>query len=123
MAEGLTVIAAGLLVVLLIILSMFAFIELILKFDQVLRDRADRARAREEARKQKAIATTAPEREETLRRDELMAAIGVALHQHLTRRFASRGAAGVTGVGPTPWASSGRLGIMTERQRVTSRRG
>ena len=40
MAEGLTVIAAGLLVVLCIMASMFVLIEVILKIDQVMKDRA-----------------------------------------------------------------------------------
>jgi Na+-transporting methylmalonyl-CoA/oxaloacetate decarboxylase gamma subunit len=121
MVEGLTVIAVGLLVVLCIILTMFAFIEVILKFDQVSRNRTERARKREQARKEQAA--PAPEPEASLRRDELMAAIGFALHQHLTRGRARRSAAATPSSAPTPWVSSGRLGIMTERQRTTSRRG
>jgi ABC-type protease/lipase transport system fused ATPase/permease subunit len=120
MAEGLTVIAAGLLVVLCIILAMFAFIEVILKLDQVLRNRTERARAREEARANQAAST--PEVEASARQAEVTAAIGLALHLHLSRGVAMRSTAAKTGSGPTTWASSGRLGIMTERQRLTSRR-
>ena len=114
MAEGLTVIAAGLMVVLCIMASMFVLIEVILKIDQILKNRAERASAREEARRQEPEASRGG--------DEVIAAIGLALQQHLARRVAPRSAVSGTGSEPAPWASSGRLGIMTERQRVTSRR-
>jgi Na+-transporting methylmalonyl-CoA/oxaloacetate decarboxylase gamma subunit len=121
MAEGLTVIAAGLVVVLCIMASMFVLIEVILKLDQILKKRAERASAPEEARE--AEAARGEEPEAFPGGDEVIAAIGLALQQHFAKRFAPRSAASGTGPEPTPWASSGRLGIMTERQRVTSRRG
>jgi len=120
MAEGLTVIAAGLVVVLCMMLSMFVFIEALLKFDQILRDRAERASSRQQAKREEAAAA---EPEASSKGDEVIAAIGLALQKHLAGGVAFRSAARSTGAGPTPWASSGRLGIMTERQRVTSRRG
>jgi Na+-transporting methylmalonyl-CoA/oxaloacetate decarboxylase gamma subunit len=120
MAEGLTVIAAGLAVVLCIMASMFVLIEVILKIDQVLRDRAERASAGQEARE--AEAARGQEPKASPGGDEVIAAIGLALQQHLARRVAPRSATAGTGAEPTPWASSGRLEIMTERQRVTSRR-
>jgi hypothetical protein len=119
MAEGLTVIAAGLMVVLGMMLSMFVFIEVILKLDQILRDRAERAISRQAAEQEEA----AEEPEVPGKGDEVVAAIGLALQKHLAGGVASRSAARSASAGPTPWASSGRLGIMTERQRVTSRRG
>jgi Na+-transporting methylmalonyl-CoA/oxaloacetate decarboxylase gamma subunit len=121
MTEGLTVIAAGLVVVLCIMASMFLLIEVILKVDQVLRDRAERVAERRAALEAKA----APERqqEDSRGRNAAVAAIALALQQHLDRRVAPRSAAAEAGAAPTPWASSGRLEIMTERQRVTSRRG
>jgi Na+-transporting methylmalonyl-CoA/oxaloacetate decarboxylase gamma subunit len=118
MAEGLTVIAAGLVVVLCIMLSMFLFIEVILKFDQILRDRTERASSRQQAKQ-----AAAADPEASRKGDEVIAAIGLALQKHIAGGAAFRSAARSTGTGPTPWASSGRLGIMTERQRVTSRRG
>jgi hypothetical protein len=121
MTDGLTVIAAGLVVVLCIMASMFVLIEVILKIDQVLRDRAERAAARRAALEAEAV--QAAEQEASPGGDAVIAAIGLALQQHLARRVAPRSAAVDAGAGPTPWASSGRLGIMTERQRVTSRRG
>ena len=121
MAEGLTVIAAGLVVVLCIMASMFVLIEVILKLDQVLMGRAERKAARREARE--AEAARQADKEASPDGGAVIAAIGLALQQHLARRVAPRSAAADTGAGPTPWASSGRLGIMTERQRVTSRRG
>jgi hypothetical protein len=118
MTEGLTVIAAGLVVVLCIMASMFVLIEAILKLDKVLLDRAERAAARREARE----AARAEDQEASPGGDAVIAAIGLALQQHMARRVAPRSAAADTGAGPTPWAASGRLGIMAERQRVTSRR-
>lgn len=112
MAEGLTVIAAGLVVVLCIMASMFVLIEVILKLDQLLTARAERARAPEP--------TVASEKSEE--GDEVIAAIGLALQRHFAGGVASRGPAVSRGSGPNAWASSGRLGIMTERQRVTTRR-
>jgi hypothetical protein len=115
MAEGLTVIAAGLVVVLGIMASMFVLIEVILKFDQLLRDRAERALSPESA--EPAVASEAP-----AEGGEVIAAIGLALQKHLAGRAASRRPAVSRDSGPSAWASSGRLGIMTERQRVTTRR-
>ena len=112
---------AGLAVVLCIMASMFVLIEVILKLDQILKNRAERASARKEARE--AGAARGQEPEASPGGDEAIAAIGLALQQHFARRVAPRGAAPRAGTEPTPWASSGRLGIMTERQRVTSRRG
>lgn len=120
MTEGLTVIAAGLMVVLCMMLSMFVLIEVLLKFDQILRDRAERASSRQGAEQQEAAAAAEPE--DSGKGDEVIAAIGLALQKHLAGAGAARSAARSTGAEPTPWASSGRLGIMTERQRVTSRR-
>ena len=116
MAEGLTVIAAGLIVVLCIMASMFIFIEILLKLDQVSKDRAARASA------PPVVADSAAEDAEVSRkREEVIAAIGLALHKH-SAAGARRKAPTGTGSGPTPWASSGRLGIMNDRQRVTGRR-
>jgi len=119
MTEGLMVIAAGLLVVLCIMLSMFVFIEVILKFDQVLRDRAERASVLSEATR----ADSAPPADSEASRngDEVIAAIGLALQKHLAGGVL-RNTATSTGSGPTPWASSGRMGIMADRQRVTGHR-
>ena len=116
MAEGFTVIAAGLIVVLCIMLSMFVFIEVILKFDKLLRNRAERASSRQQAKQ-----AAAADPEAFRKGDEVIAAIGLALQKHFAAG-ALRNPATSTGSGPTPWASSGRLGIMAERQRVTSRR-
>jgi hypothetical protein len=114
----LTVIAAGLLVVLCIMLSMFIFIEALLKFDEILKNRAERASSPPVEK----LATAAAEDLETSRKeDEVIAAIGLALQKHSAAAAMRRVAAG-TGSGPTPWASSGRQGIMAERQRVTGRR-
>jgi hypothetical protein len=121
MTEGLTVILAGLMVVLAMMLSMFVFIEVLLKFDQILRDRAERAASRLRAEQEQAAEPEEPKAPGE--GDEVIAAIGLALQKHLARGVAARSAARGTDAGPTPWASSGRLGIMTERQRVTSRRG
>jgi hypothetical protein len=118
MAQGLTVIAAGLLVVLCIMASMFVFIEVLLKFDQVLQNRAERASAPPAAKHAEPAAGDA---EASRNQDEVIAAIGLALQKHSAAGAFRRVAAG-TGSGPTPWASSGRLGIMAERQRVTGRR-
>jgi hypothetical protein len=118
MTEGLTVIAAGLLVVLCIMASMFIFIEVLLKFDKILKNRAELASAPPAERPAAAAARDA----ETSRKgDEVIAAIGLALQKHSAAAAMRRVAAG-TGSGPTPWASSGRLGIMADRQRVTGRR-
>jgi hypothetical protein len=86
----------------------------ILKLDRLLADRAERARSAEPA---------APEVDPKASREggEVIAAIGLALQKHLAGAVASRRAASRPS-GPTAWASSGRLGIMTERQRVTTRR-
>ena len=119
MAEGFTVIAAGLIVVLCIMLSMFVFIEVILKFDKLLRNRAERAISRQQAKQAEVAAAADPEA--SRKGDEVIAAIGLALQKHFAAG-ALRSSAASTGSGPTPWASSGRLGIMAERQRVTSRR-
>jgi len=117
------VIAAGLVVVLCMMFSTFLFIELMLKFDQILRDRAGRASSRRQAKQAKqAEAAAAKDPEASRRGDEVIAAIGLALQKHIAGGAAFRSPARSTGAGPTPWASSGRLGIMTERQRVTSRR-
>jgi len=121
MVEGLTVIAAGLVVVLCIMLSMFLFIEVIFKFDQILSDRTERASSRQQEKQAEAAAAADPEA--SRKGDEVIAAIGLALQKHIAGGAAFRSAARSTGAGPTPWASSGRLGIMTERQRVTRRRG
>jgi len=121
MAEGLTVIAAGLAVVLGIMLSMFVCIEALPKLDQSLRDRAERASSGQTAKQEETAAVAKPEA--SGRGGEVIAAIGLALQQHLAGGVAFRSAARSADAGPTPWASSGRLGIMTERQRVTSRRG
>jgi hypothetical protein len=120
MAEGFTVIAAGLLVVLCMILSMFVFIEVILKFDQLLRNREERARSSLEAHNAEAAPTADPEGSRA--GDEVIAAIGLALHRQIAGRVVSRDTVTSRGPEPTPWASSGRLAIMTERQRLTSRR-
>ena len=119
MAEGLMVIAAGLLVVLCIMLSMFLFIEVVIKLDQVLRDRAERASA--PSGSTDAGPAPAADSEAPRNGDEVIAAIGLALQKHLAGGVL-RNAATSAGSGPTPWASSGRVGIMTERQRVTGRR-
>jgi hypothetical protein len=117
MSDGLTVIAAGLMVVLCIMASMFIFIEVLLTFDNILKRRAERASAPAEATQLAA----APDAEASRKKDEVIAAIGLALQRHLAGA-GLRSAATKTGPGPTPWASSGRMGIMAERQRVTSRR-
>jgi hypothetical protein len=119
MTEGLMVIAAGLLVVLCIMLSMFVFIEVILKFDQFLRDRAERASVLSVATR----AEPAPPRDSEASRngDEVIAAIGLALQKHLAAGVL-RNTATSSGSRPTPWASSGRMGIMADRQRVTGHR-
>jgi hypothetical protein len=101
--------------------SMFVLIEVILKLDQILKDRSERASALGEARE--AEVARGQEPEASPGGDQVIAAIGLALQQHLARRVAPGSAAAGRGAEPTPWASSGRLGIMTERQRVTSRRG
>ena len=118
MAEGLTVIAAGLIVVLCIMLSMFIFIEVLLKFDEIVKNRAERATP---PPAEKPAAAAAEVAETSRKGDEVIAAIGLALQKHGAAAAMRRVAAG-TGSGPTPWASSGRLGIMAERQRLTSRR-
>ncbi len=118
MAEGLTVIAAGLMVVFCIMLSMFVFIEVLLKLDQVLQNRAERASVPPAAKHAEPAAGDAGASQ---KRDEVIAAIGLALQKHSAAGAFRRVSAG-TGSGPTPWASSGRLGIMAERQRVTGRR-
>ena len=118
MAEGLTVIAAGLVVVLCIMLSMFIFIEVLLKLDEALKNRAERASAPPAA---KHAESPAGDAEASRKRDEVIAAIGLALQKH-SAAGAMRRVAADTSSGPTPWASSGRLGIMAERQRLTSRR-
>lgn len=118
MSEGLTVIAAGIVVVLCIMASMFIFIELVLKFDQILRARAERASVPEGVEP-----AGAADPEASRAGDEVIAAIGLALQKHFAARVGFRSAATSGGSGPTPWASSGRLRIMSERQRVTSRRG
>lgn len=120
MAEGLTVIAAGLVVVLCIILSMFVFIEVILKFDQLLRAMAARASSRQEAKPAKAMPATDPPT--APKSHEVAAAIGLALQRHLGAGVALGPATGHAASGSTPWAWSGRLEIMSERQRVISRR-
>jgi hypothetical protein len=120
MVEGLTVIAAGILVVLCIILSMFVFIEVILKFDQILRAMAERASSRQETEQAKATPATDPRTSQ--KSNEVIAAIGLALQKHVGGGVVPQGSAVSTASGPTPWASSGRMGIMSERQRVTSRR-
>ena len=118
MAEGLTVIAAGLMVVFCIMLTMFVFIEVLLKFDRVLKNRLDRASPRPVAKHADAAAGDAVA---SRKRDEVIAAIGLALQKH-SAAGAFRSAATATGLGPPPGASSGRLGIMAERQRLTGRR-
>jgi biopolymer transport protein ExbB/TolQ len=119
MAQGLTVIAAGLVVVLCIMASMFVFIEVILKLDQVQKRRAERASASPAAKT--AEATPAADADASGKKEELIAAVGLALQKHSAAGALRKAAAG-TASGPTPWASSGRLGIMAERQRVTGRR-
>jgi hypothetical protein len=119
MTEGLMVIAAGLLVVLCIMLSMFVFIEVILKFDQVLRDRSERASALSDATG--AGSAPAVDSEASRNGDEVIAAIGLALQKHLAGGVL-RSKTPSTGAGLTPWASSGRMQIMAERQRVTGHR-
>jgi len=53
---------------------------------------------------------------------EITAAIGLALHQHLSsQRLAMGIGAGSSQSGFVSWASSGRIEIMNARQRVTSR--
>jgi Na+-transporting methylmalonyl-CoA/oxaloacetate decarboxylase gamma subunit len=117
MSEGLTVIVAGLLVVLCIMASMFLFIEVILKFDGILTRRAERTSAPSEATQPDPAPAPGASREKL----EVIAAIGLALQRHLAGAGLPS-AATHRGPGPTPWASSGRMGIMAERQRVTSRR-
>ena len=127
MAEGLTVIAAGLVVVLCIMASMFVLIEVILKLDQLLRDRAERASSPQET--QRAEAPPAADSEARGKGDEVIAAIGLALQQHLGRRVAPRSAAAGTGAGwfsadgPGPSlqgimrgqrGASGALGVVTK---------
>jgi hypothetical protein len=117
MSDGLTVIAAGLIVVLCIMASMLILIEVILKLDQMLKRRAERG----SGPAQEAQATPAPDPGASRKKDEVIAAIGLALQRHLAGA-GLRSAATQAGPGPTPWASSGRLGIMAGRQRVTSHR-
>ena len=105
MAEGLTVIAVGFLVVLGIMASMFVLIEVILVLDEMLKNRAERASAAEEAREAGAVRAQKPEASPG--GDEVIAAIGLALQQHLARRVAPRSAAAGRGTEPSPWASSG----------------
>ena len=110
-------IAAGIVVVLCIMASMFVFIELLLRFDQILRARTERASAPEAV---EPAGEADPEAAGA--GDEVIAAIGLALQEHFAARVGFRSAATSGGAGPTPWASSGRLRIMSERQRVTTRR-
>jgi hypothetical protein len=100
--------------------SMFVLIEGILKFDQILRERAERASSRLEVGEAPAAGTAEPVASRS--GDEVIAAIGLALQRHMGGGRAARAATSSRGSGPSAWASSGRLGIMTERQRVTSRR-
>jgi hypothetical protein len=117
MMQGLPVIGLGLLVVLIIILSMFASIELILKFDQALRNRSKRARAPREAPQPE------PSREPDGNSDDVIAAIGLALHRHLSERTAATSPASgaALGLGSAAWASAGRTDIMSTRRDMTSR--
>ena len=116
-----TVIAAGLVVVLCIMASMFVLIEVILKVDQILKDRAERASARKEARE--AGAAHGQEPEASPGGDEVIAAIGLALHQHLSERAAATSPASgaALGFGSAAWASAGRTEIMRTRRDMTSR--
>jgi hypothetical protein len=114
MMEGLPVIGLGLLVVLVIILSMFVSIELILKFDQVLRDWTHRVRTPQEAPQPE------PPPEPDRNPDDVIAAIGLALHRHLSEAATATSGA-PSSFGSASWASSGRTEIMRSRRDMTSR--
>jgi len=118
MMQGLPVIGLGLLVVLLIILSMFAAIELILKFDYALTNRSKRARA-----PRKVAQPKEPSREPDGSSDDVIAAIGLALHQHLSERAVATSPASdaALGFGSPAWASAGRTEIMRTRHDMTNR--
>jgi hypothetical protein len=121
MMEGLPVIGLGLLVVLVIILSMFVSIELILKFDQVLSDWTRRVRTPRKAPQPEP--SPAPDRNP----DDVIAAIGLALHRHLSEAAAtgsqvtSAASGAASSFGSASWASSGRAEIMSSRREMTSR--
>ena len=121
MMQGLPVIGLGILVVMAIIVSMFVAIELILKFDQTLRNWTERARGRPEA------PPPEPPPQPDRNPDDVIAAIGLALHRHLSGAAATRSQAlsAASGLGSASWASSGRTEIMRSRRDMTSqyRRG
>ena len=119
MAQGLTVIAAGLAVVLCIMASMLVFIEVILRLDQSLKNRSERVDASPAA--ESVGAKTAADADASRKKHEVIAAIGLALQKHTAAGALRKTTAGIA-PGSTAWASSGRLGLMAERQRVTGRR-
>ena len=122
MAEGLPVIGMGLVVVLVIILSMFASIELILKFDQSLSKWAARG-ASPGTGPALEPSPESPEDSKESRgsRSGVIAAIGLALHQHLSESATARNAPAERSSGAAAWASSGRTEIMRSRSDMTGR--
>jgi hypothetical protein len=110
MSQGLIYISTGVLVVLVILVSLVLSVELIVRYDNFMRDRARRRKA--EAKKEPDPSKVPA---------EVVAAIGMGLHQYFLEQSAPGPALVVDRRKTSAWSASGRADIMAERRSVTGR--
>ncbi len=108
MYEGLIYIATGVVVVLVILIIMALTIGVIVRYDDFLRSRGRLKRAEASGESSQVPADVA-------------AVIGLALDEHFAEQCARPGSASIEKPRLTTWSSSGRMAIMDQRRRVTSR--
>jgi len=113
MSQGILIIATGVVTVLAILAVLMLSVELVVLYDERMRKRR---KAREKKHKER-------EEAEDPRRvsSEIVAAIGMALHQYLEEQRMAVGLAKVEDGGSSSWTASGRLEIMAGNSRVITR--
>ena len=120
LSEGIMYLVPGL----LIVLGLLALLALVVEFMVWLeKRRKERLKAQEAASIQAAPAPEAVAVEEVTEdlSAEVAAAIGLALHQHFVSQRLAMSISGSRSAGAVSWAVSGRMEIMSARQRVSGR--
>ena len=106
---GIVLLTIGVVVVLVLLVILALSIEVIVWYDNKMHSRSKQKEAEQAEEDSIKVAP------------EVVAAMGMALHEYFEAQCAQMGISALERRRMTTWSSSGRLDIMASRQRVTSR--
>ena len=109
MSQGIVLLAIGMVVLLILLVVLVLSIELIVWYDNKMHARRMLKESEQAAEDPMKVAP------------EVVAAIGMALHEYFQAQSAQLGISALERRKMTVWSSSGRLDIMSSRQRVIGR--